>query len=62
MAMGKVTMVALATKEGTEREFTVEEAETLLRMRNSGWHLPEKSEYELNTDGTITRRSKKKGD
>lgn len=55
-------MVALATKEGTEREFTVEEAETLLRMRNSGWHLPEKSEYELNTDGTITRRSKKKGD
>ena len=28
--MGKVTMVALATKEGTKREFTVEEAEYLL--------------------------------
>ena len=62
MAMAKVTMVALATAEGDEREFTVEEAETLLRMRPSGWHLPEGSEYELTKDGTISRRSKEKGD
>ena len=57
--MGKVTMVALATKEGTKREFTAEEAETLLRMRNSGWTLPADSEYEY-TNGTILRRDKKK--
>lgn len=58
--MGKVTTVALATKEGTLREFTAEEAETLLRMKRSGWKLPEDSEYELSSDGTITRRNKKK--
>ena len=58
--MGKVTMVALATKEGDRREFTAEEAETLLRMRRSGWHLPKDSEYELK-DGTIIRRDKQKG-
>ena len=59
--MGKVTMVALATKEGTQREFPIEEAEYLLRMRRSGWHLPQDSEYELMNDGTITRRNQKKG-
>ncbi len=58
--MGKVTMVALATKEGVRREFTAEEAETLLRMRRSGWYLPKDSEYELK-DGTIIRRDKQKG-
>lgn len=52
-------MVALATKEGAKREFTAEEAEYLLRMKRSGWTLPEDSEYELK-DGTITRRDKKK--
>ncbi len=59
--MGKVTMVALATKEGTKREFTVEEAEYLLRMKKSGWSLPKDSEYELSNDGTITRRNTQKG-
>ncbi len=53
-------MVALATKEGVRREFTAEEAETLLRMRRSGWYLPKDSEYELK-DGTIIRRDKQKG-
>lgn len=57
--MAKVTMVALATKEGTLREFTAEEAESLLRMRRSGWYLPKESDYELK-DGTIVRRDKKK--
>lgn len=58
--MGKVTMVALATKEGDKREFPIGEAETLLRMRRSGWELPKDSEYELSNDGTITRRNPKK--
>lgn len=58
--MGKVTMVTLATvSEGAKREFTAEEAEYLLRMKRSGWQLPEDSEYELK-DGTISRRDKKK--
>lgn len=59
--MGKVTMVALATKEGTLREFPIGEAETLLRMRRSGWRLPSSSEFERQEDGTITRRNQKKG-
>ena len=59
--MGKVTMVALATKEGDKREFPIGEAETLLRMRRSGWELPKDSEYELSNDGTITRRNSQKG-
>ena len=59
--MGKVTKVALATKEGEQREFPVEEAETLLRMRRSGWELPKDSEFERQEDGTITRRNKKEG-
>lgn len=59
--MGKVTMVALATKEGDKREFPIGEAETLLRMRRSGWELPKDSEYELSNDGTITRRNPQKG-
>ena len=58
--MGKVTMVALATKEGDKREFPIGEAETLLRMRRSGWELPKDSEYELSNDGTITRRNPQK--
>ena len=53
-------MVALATKEGDKREFPIGEAETLLRMRRSGWELPKDSEYELSNDGTITRRNPQK--
>ena len=59
--MGKVTMVALATKEGERREFPIGEAETLLNMRRSGWTLPKDSEYERLNDGTISRRNKEKG-
>lgn len=59
--MGKVTMVALATKEGELREFPIGEAETLLSMRKSGWVLPQDSEFERSEDGTITRRNQKKG-
>lgn len=58
--MAKVTLVALATREGAEREFEVDHAERILQMPNSGWHIPEKSEFEF-VNGTIQRRSKKAG-
>lgn len=55
-------MVTLATvSEGEKREFPVGEAETLLKMRRSGWVLPQDSEFERLEDGTITRRNQKKG-
>ena len=56
-----MTKVALATKEGEQREFPIGEAEYLLRMRRSGWELPQDSEFERAEDGTITRRNKKEG-
>lgn len=59
--MGKVTMVALATREGDKREFPIGEAEYLLNMRRSGWELPKDSEFERLEDGTITRRHSQKG-
>ena len=60
--MAKVTdvkLVCLANGEVTE--FAVDHAERILAMRDSGWELPEDSEFELNEDGTISRRDKKKG-
>lgn len=59
--MAKVTRVALATEhEGVKREFDIDHAERILRMRHSGWVLPTDSEYEYK-DGIISRRDKKKG-
>lgn len=60
--MAKVTMVALATREGVTQEFEIDHAERILAIPRSGWHLPEDSEFELTKDGTINRRSKEKGD
>ena len=60
--MAKVTMVALATREGVKQEFEIDHAERILAIPRSGWHLPEDSEFELTKDGTINRRSKEKGD
>ena len=58
--MAKVTKVALATvNEGAIREFDIDHAERILRMKNSGWQLPKDSEYEYK-DGTINRRNQKK--
>ena len=58
--MAKVTRVALATRnEGAVREFAIDHAERILAMKNSGWRLPDNSEYEY-SNGTITRRDKKK--
>ena len=59
--MAKVTKVTLATvSEGATREFDIDHAERILKMRDSGWVLPKDSEFELK-DGTISRRDKKKG-
>jgi len=60
--MAKVTMVALATREGVTQEFEIDHAERILAIPRCGWHLPEGSEFELAKDGTINRRSKKEGD
>ena len=60
--MAKVTEVQLVClANGEVTEFAVDHAERILAMRDSGWALPEDSEYELNEDGTIGRRDKKKG-
>jgi hypothetical protein len=60
--MAKVTEVSLVClANGEVTAFEVDHAERILAMRDSGWALPEDSEYELNEDGTIGRRDKKKG-
>lgn len=60
--MAKVTKVTLATvSEGALREFDIDHAERILVMPRSGWMLPKDSDFELGTDGTISRRDKKKG-
>ena len=59
--MAKVTRIALATiNEGAQQEFDIDHAERILAMKNSGWKIPDNSQYEL-TNGTICRRDKKKG-
>ena len=45
--------------DGEVMEFEVSHAERIMKMQNSGWQLPEDSEYELK-DGTIVRRDKGK--
>ena len=60
--MAKVTEVSLVClANGEVTGFAVDHAERILEMRESGWELPEDSEYELNEDGTIGRRDKKNG-
>ena len=60
--MAKVTEVSLVClANGEVTGFAVDHAERILAMRDSGWALPDDSEYELNEDGTIGRRDKKKG-
>lgn len=53
----KVSLVRLADGEATE--FEVSHAERILMMKDSGWQLPEDSEYEYK-DGTLNPRSKGK--
>ena len=58
--MAKVTTVALATvNEGAREEFSIDHAERILAIKNSGWELPKDSQFEY-TNGTIIRRDKKK--
>lgn len=62
MAMAKETMIGLLCEAtGEVTEFAVDHAERILAMRDSGWALPEDSEYKLGEDGTLSRGSKKQG-
>jgi hypothetical protein len=59
--MGKTTMISLVCNAtGMEESFEVGHAERILAIRDSGWALPEGSDYELGEDGSISRRDKKK--
>ena len=53
----KITEVVLECAGGRQA-FAVDHAERILAMRDSGWWLPEGSEYEMK-DGSISRRDKK---
>lgn len=58
--MAKVTRITLVTtSEGVEEKFAIDHAERILAIKNSGWRLPDNSEYEY-CNGTINRRNKKK--
>lgn len=58
--MAKTTTVPLMRQyDGEVMEFEVSHAERIMKMPNSGWQLPEDSEYELK-DGTINPRDKGK--
>ena len=60
--MGKTTMVSLVCiATGTTTDFEVSHAERILAIRDSGWMIPEDGDYQLNEDGTISRRDTKKG-
>lgn len=54
----KKTLVLLVSVSGTEREFSFEHAERLLRMPRSGWKLAEKSPYEF-SENALHRRANK---
>ena len=58
--MAKTTTVCLKRQhDGEVHEFEVSHAERILKMRESGWALPEDSEYEYK-DGTLNPRAKGK--
>ena len=58
--MAKTTNVSLVREyDGQAVEFEVTHAENILKMKSSGWKLPEDSEYEYK-DGSITPRNKGK--
>ena len=50
-----VTLVALST--GIQKSFSIDHAERLFRMPNSGWGLPKDSDYEYDR---VTGLHKKK--
>lgn len=60
--MGKTTYVALAYEVGerkVERKFAADHAQRIMDMRgHGGWQLVD-PRFELDDNGTITRRSKK---
>ena len=57
----KVTTVALESTLGRQ-EFTVAEAESLLRMKNPQWSLSKDSPYEFVNNALQRRTIEKKGE
>ena len=55
MRITSVTLVAITA--GIQRSFSIDHAERLLRMPNSGWELPKDSDYEYDR---VTGLRKKK--
>ena len=55
MQLTSVTLIALSA--GIQQSFSIDHAERLLRMPNSGWELPKDSDYEYDH---ITGLRKKK--
>lgn len=55
MRLTSVTLVALSA--GIQQSFSIDHAERLLRMPNSGWELPKDSDYEYDR---VTGLRKKK--
>lgn len=55
MHLTSVNLVALSA--GIQRSFSIDHAERLLRMPNSGWELPKDSDYEYDR---VTGLHKKK--
>ena len=55
----KKTMITLNCPSLGDVQFEVSHAERILQMPNSGWELPEDSEFELK-DGSITPRDTRK--
>lgn len=55
MHLTSVTLVALPA--GIQQSFSIDHAERLLRMPNSGWELPKDSDYEYDR---VTGLCKKK--
>jgi hypothetical protein len=59
--MAKTTKVKLTRQyDGEQFEFEVDHAERILNIKDSGWELPEDSQYEFK-DGIISTRDKGKG-
>lgn len=59
--MAKTTKVKLIRQyDGEQFEFEVDHAERILNIKDSGWELPEDSQYEFK-DGIISTRDKGKG-
>ena len=56
---GNSTVELVADSLNDKRAFSVEHAERLLAMRDSGWRLPNDSAFEYSKENGIVRKSNK---